>query len=186
MADPGSSRLSSIESDESLISRVRLRDQEALSEIYDRFATIVYSIALRVLGESSAAEEVMQKVFLHVWRNPDAYSDGPLWARMAMVTRNRAIDRLRGHKTEESIDNVTLGSYTISDDLTERESTLQALRRAISLLPSIQRQMLDSVLFDGLTPIEIAGSAAFTGESLASVKAHIRCALLSLRSAIHQ
>lgn len=184
MANRATSGIPNIETEQSLISRVCQRDQGALVEIYDRFASIVYSIALRVLQEESAAEEVMQEVFLHIWRIPDEYNPqrGPLWIRLALIARNRAISRLRGRKTEASIDNTAPGSCVNCGDPAEQSCKRQEICRAIRLLPAIQRQILDCAFFDALTLGEIAAS---TGEPITSVRIHLRCALLSLRNAVH-
>jgi RNA polymerase sigma-70 factor (ECF subfamily) len=179
MTDNATSRLSSTETEESLIGRVRLRDQEALAEIYDRFASIVYSISLRVLREESAAEAATQEAFLYVWRNPDGYTPPtrPLWVTLALIGRNLAIDRLRGRSAEDSIENRALGSCVDRGDFAEQNFTMQEIRRTIGSLPAIQRQILDCACFGGLTLVEIA---AYTGEPITSVKVHLRCALLAL------
>ena len=56
-----------------LVSRIRAGDQQAMSELYDRYAKVVYAVALRVLQDAGAAEDVLQDVFLQLWRNPDAF-----------------------------------------------------------------------------------------------------------------
>src|SRR5437879_13239546 len=65
--------------------------------LYDRYSSIVYAVALRVLGDTGAAEDVLQEVFLQLWRNPGAFdsSRGNLGAWLAVIARNRAIDGLR-------------------------------------------------------------------------------------------
>lgn len=182
MADCVTSRVPSIETEESLISRVRLRDQGALADIYDRFSSIVYSIALRVLREPSAAEAVMQEVFIEVWRNPNAYSlqRGPLSAYLALIGRKRAIDTLRQRKPEDRIEDIAPASNPNLGDLAERECTLSEVRRAIKSLPTIQRQVFELAFFGGLTLIEIATS---TGEPIDIVKTCICNAMLSIRNA---
>ena len=89
-----------------------------MATLYDRFSQIVYSVALRVLGDTAAAEDVMQEVFLQLWRNPEAFnsSRGSLGAWLAVITRHRAIDHLRRRKTETDIEDVVVAVDARIDD----------------------------------------------------------------------
>ena len=83
--------------DNALVAAIRSGDQSAMGALYDRYSSIVYSVALRVLGDTGAAEDVLQDVFMQLWRNPGAFdaSRGNLGAWLAVITRNRSIDALR-------------------------------------------------------------------------------------------
>ena len=85
-------------------------DQSAMAELYDRYSGIVYAVALRVLGDTGAAEDVLQEVFLQLWRNPGAFdaARGSLGAWLAVITRNRSIDSLRRRRPETDIEDVIL------------------------------------------------------------------------------
>ena len=85
-------------------------NQSALAELYDRYSGVVYAVALRVLGDTGAAEDILQEVFLQLWRNPGAFdaARGSLGAWLAVITRNRAIDSLRRRKPETDIEDVIL------------------------------------------------------------------------------
>src|SRR5690242_9198712 len=89
-----------------LVARIRAGDQQAMSELYDRYSKVVYAVALRVLQDTTAAEDVLQDVFLQLWRNPDAFdaSRGSLGAWLAVITRHRSIDRLRKRRPEVDIE----------------------------------------------------------------------------------
>ncbi len=78
-----------------LVARIRAGDQQAMSELYDRYARVVYAVALRVLQDAAGAEDVLQDVFLQLWRNPDAFdaSRGSLAAWLSVISRHRSIDR---------------------------------------------------------------------------------------------
>src|SRR5690349_6798635 len=91
--------------EESLLGRVSKGDQQAMAEIFDRYSRLVYSVALRVLSDSGHAEDVMQEVFLKVWREPQVFFQdrGRLGAWLAVVARNRAIDSLRRRKPSDSV-----------------------------------------------------------------------------------
>src|SRR5579872_2552929 len=80
-----------------LIAGVRGGDESAMTAIYDRYSGIVYGVALRVLGNAAGAEDVLQEVFLQLWRNARSFDEerGRLGAWLAVIARNRAIDHLR-------------------------------------------------------------------------------------------
>ena len=87
-------------SDEMLLRGVRLRDETALSMLYDRYGGLVFTLALRVLGDRELAEEVMQDVFLRCWHGLEQHvaARGRLAGWLLGITRNRAIDVLRGRQ----------------------------------------------------------------------------------------
>src|ERR1700761_2165738 len=91
--------------DAALIMRLRAGDQSAMADLYDRYSGIVYGVALRVLANTTAAEDVVQEVFLQLWRNPQAFDAdrGRLAPWLAVIARNRAIDHLRKRPAEDDI-----------------------------------------------------------------------------------
>jgi RNA polymerase sigma-70 factor (ECF subfamily) len=153
-----------------------------MGRLYDRYSSIVYSIALRVLGDTGAAEDVLQEVFLQLWRNPGVFdsSRGNMAAWLAVIARNRAIDSLRKRRPETDIADVVV---SVEPDLagdTERARAMEKIRGVLGDMPAAQRSALEMAYFEGLTHIEIA---ARTGEPLGTVKTRIRAGLLSLRKA---
>lgn len=169
--------------EESLLASVRARNAEAMAEIYDRFSSVVYSVSLRILREPSAAEDVLQEVFIQLWRNPDCYVSqrGSLCAWLAVVARNRSIDALRRRKPEDSTEDVVLASGVDYADLAERECMMAKVRSAMQALTGEQRQLIERAFFEGQTHTEIAQA---TGDPLGTVKTRIRSALLALRKAL--
>jgi RNA polymerase sigma-70 factor (ECF subfamily) len=169
--------------EDTLLESVRLRRPEAMAEIYDRFSSVVYSVALRILREPAAAEDVMQEVFIQLWRKPDAYVShrGSLCAWLAVVARNRSIDTLRRRRPEDSTEDVVLSSPVNYADLAERECMMDKVHKAMLALPEEQRHMVELAFFQGQTHTEIAEA---TGDPLGTVKTRIRSALLSLRKAL--
>ena len=97
-------------SDTALVSAIRAGDQNAMAALYDRYSPVVYSVALRVLGDTGSAEDVQQDLFMQLWRNPGAFdaSRGNLGAWLAVITRNRAIDALRKRRPQDDIEDVVL------------------------------------------------------------------------------
>ena len=169
--------------EESLLGRVSKGDQQAMAEIFDRYSRLVYSVALRVLSDSGHAEDVMQEVFLKVWREPQVFFQdrGRLGAWLAVVARNRAIDSLRRRKPSDSVEDVILASRTDIASEVERESLIDKIRGAMRILPPEQKLSMELAYFEGLSHSEIA---ARTGDPLGTVKSRIRSALLSLRKAL--
>lgn len=167
-------------SDELLMTRVRDKEQSAMGEIFDRYGSLVYSVALRILKDPGQAEDVMQEIFFQVWKGPHALVQvrGSLGAWLAVVTRNRAIDSLRRLRPTESVEDVVLCSATNLAAEIERNAMMEKVRGVLGKLPEEQRKSVDLAFFEGLTHAEIA---ARTGDPLGTVKTRIRSALTSLR-----
>lgn len=166
--------------DAALIARVRSGDPEAMTALYDRYSGLVYAVALRVLGETGAAEDVLQEVFLQLWRNPAAFdaARGRLAPWLAVVTRHRAIDQLRGRREQADIADVTLAVDAGLDDAVARNRAAEKVRAVLAAMPAEQRRALEMAFFQGLTHTEIAQQ---TGDPLGTVKTRIRSGLIQLR-----
>ena len=171
--------------DASLLALVQRGDESAMASLFDRYSKVVYSVALRVLRDPSAAEDILQEIFMQIWRNPDSFiaTRGSLGGWLAVVSRNRSIDALRRRRPTESVEDVPLASpYNLADDA-ERNIMTERAREVIVLLPAEQRKTIEMAFFDGLTHSEIA---EITGDPLGTVKTRIRSALLTLRKAFQQ
>src|SRR5215467_2997310 len=101
-----------------LIERIRSGDDSAMADMYDRYSGIVYGVALRVLGNTTAAEDVLQEVFLQIWRNPQAFdaNRGKLTAWLAVIARNRAVDHLRKRPLEADIEDLPISTGVNLED----------------------------------------------------------------------
>jgi len=165
-----------------LMSAIRGGDQSAMATLYDRYSSIVYSVALRVLADTGAAEDVLQEVFMQLWRNPTAFdaSRGSLGAWLAVITRNRSIDALRKRRSETDIDEVIVSVQPDLASEAERTRALEKVRGVLGSMPVSQRTALELAFFEGLTHTEIAGK---TGEPLGTIKTRIRSGLLTIRKA---
>jgi RNA polymerase sigma-70 factor (ECF subfamily) len=170
------------EDDVNLIARMRAGDKDAMAAVYDRYRGVVYGVALRVLGNTTAAEDVLQEVFLRLWRNPNGFDAGrgklPAW--LAVIARNRSIDYLRKRPPEDDIEEFSIRSNIDLEDGFARMQAVARIRDVISHLPQEQRKSLEMVYFEGMTQSEIA---ARTGEPLGTIKTRIRTGLLTLRKA---
>jgi RNA polymerase sigma-70 factor, ECF subfamily len=170
--------------DAMLVSAIGSGDEQAMAQLYQRYSDLVYSVALRVLGETGAAEDILQEVFMQLWRSPDRFdaSRGSLPGWLAVITRNRAIDSLRKRRPEAEMTDVVV---SVEPDLAsdaERRHALDRIRGALGGMSPLQRSALEMAFFEGLTHTEIAER---TGEPLGTIKTRIRAGLLTLRKAFN-
>jgi len=171
------------DSDAALIDRVLLRDQVAMTTIFDRYCSMVYSVALRVLKDPAGAEDVMQQIFFEVWETPRNFvaGRGSLAGWLAVVSRNRAVDILRRRKPSDPVEEVELASETNLAAEAERNIMMEKVRNHLDKLPRDQQDQVQLAFFEGLTHSEIS---ALTSVPLGTVKTRIRSALISLRGAV--
>lgn len=166
-----------------LLERLASGDQQAMASIFDRYSGIVYSVALRVLNDPAQAEDVMQDIFIQVWKNPSSFVSGrgSLGAWLAVVARNRAIDCLRRRRPTDSVEDVVLAAETDLASESERNLLMEHVRVYLLQLPAEQRKSVEMAYFEGLSHSEISEK---TGDALGTVKTRIRLGLISLRKAM--
>ncbi len=169
--------------DEVLLRRIAEQDQQAMALLFDRHSRLVYSVSLRVLGDTSQAEDAMQEIFFQLWKAPGSFVHGrsSLAAWLAVVARNRAVDMLRRRKPSDPVEDVVLTSSTNLASEVECAWMMDKVRVVLKDLPAEQQRMLELAFFEGLTHSEIA---AQTGDPLGTVKTRIRSALMTLRKAV--
>ena len=169
--------------DGTLLALVGQGDENAMGVLFDRYSRIVYSVSLRVLRDPTAAEDVLQDIFLQVWRRPDsmAANRSTLGAWMAVAARSRSMSMLRRQKPSGSVEKITLPLAADVSGEAERHALMDRVRALVRQLPVEQRKTLELAFFDGLTHSEIADT---TGDPLVSIKSRIRSALLQLRKAV--
>ena len=168
-----------------LIQRAAAQDREAFSQLYDRFSSLVFSLAMRMLRAQSDAEDLLQEVFMQVWRQAGSYSQerGSPEAWIINIARSRAIDKLRAIRRRDK-------SFILTDDPAAAESpdnvesavgeseAKLAMNSALANLPEAQRRVLELAYFSGLSQSEIAEHLA---EPLGTVKTRMRAAIQRLR-----
>ncbi len=162
--------------------RVRARDAAAFEALYDRYHRLVYGLALRVLADPSAAEDVTQAVFLKIWDTPGLFQAGNFGAWIARVARNRALDVLRSrvaHAEDEFPDSLPADDSLEDSAITHVNA--DRVRSALDRLPREQREPIELGFFGGITHQEIARQ---TGLPLGTVKTRIRMGLRKLRAAL--
>jgi RNA polymerase sigma-70 factor (ECF subfamily) len=168
--------------DSALLAQVEQGDSQALASLYARYSKVVYSVSLRVLRDPASAEDVLQEIFMQIWRKPTAFSTekGSLAGWLAILSRNRSIDLHRRKRPTDSVDDVVLASPFNLAEAAEQNMMLEKAQSWMQQLSAEQQQMLQMAFFDGLTHSEIAEK---TGSPLGTIKTRIRRALQTLRKA---
>jgi RNA polymerase sigma-70 factor (ECF subfamily) len=172
-------------SDTELIRRVNQRDQNALSELYRRYGALVYSLALRVLQNSTMAEEATQDTFLKVWYQSATWDadKGKLVSWLLTITRYTAIDRLRRERRRPNESSVAIDdTFEIADENAVVDDPLvqdgRALRALMNRLPAEQVQVIELAFFQGMSHSEIAEHLRLP---LGTVKTRVRLGLQKLK-----
>jgi RNA polymerase sigma-70 factor (ECF subfamily) len=161
--------------------RVRARDADAFEALYDRYHRLVYGLAMRVLADPSAAEDVTQAVFLKLWGNPGLFREGNFGAWIARVARNRAFDVLRSRSAQDAEIPDAMPADDALEDIALAHMQGERVREALAHLPREQREPIELGFFGGATQEQIARQ---TGLPLGTVKTRIRTGLRRLRSAL--
>jgi RNA polymerase sigma-70 factor, ECF subfamily len=180
---------SEVSVDAALAQRLLRQDVRAFEQLYDRHSRIVYGLVLRILQQAGTAEEVVQDIFLQLWRNASRYdsSRGPFLPWLLTLARNRALDHLRlkserqrrrEDQTEELPPAIALPDYEAGLDQMRRATRV---RKLMSALQPQQRRAIELAYFEGMSHSEIAEKLQ---EPLGTVKSWIRNGLLKLKEGL--
>jgi RNA polymerase sigma-70 factor, ECF subfamily len=168
---------------------IRARNAESLAQLYDETSALLYGLALRVLNDVADAEEVTLDVYHEIWNVPGRYdaARGTVWAWMSVMTRTRAIDRLRQASTRRARE-LPIETYHDSPSpapAPETYSIFQQERalvlRAMEALVPEQREAIELAFFRGLTHVEVAEAV---GAPLGTIKTRIRGGMQRLREGL--
>jgi RNA polymerase sigma-70 factor (ECF subfamily) len=176
-------------SDATLVDRLLQKDVRAFEELYDRHSRIVYALVVRILQQSPTAEEVVQDVFLQLWRNAAQYqaARGPFVPWLLTLARNRALDHLRLKSERQRRREDQTEELPAISQAPEYEKALDEKRRAervrslIGTLSAPQKKAIEMAYFEGLSHSEIANALH---EPLGTVKSWIRNGLLRLKEGL--
>lgn len=175
--------------DATLVLQLLRKDVSAFEQLYDRHSRLVYGLVLRILQQAATAEEIVQDVFLQLWRNADRYdaSRGPFVPWLLTLARNRALDQLRlkserQRRKEHQVDELP-PVCALPDFETDVDDQRQAerVRSLMNGLQPQQRRAIEMAYFQGMSHSEIA---AALNEPLGTVKSWIRSGLLRLREGL--
>ena len=177
--------------DMELVERVAQGDENALGLLYDRFGQAVYSLCLRIVRDSSTAEELTQEVFVRLWRSAASFEParGRVNSWLLRIAHNLTLNELRRRQSRPLVapnsDWTTVGAELAdtSEDsdpaaATDQRERAEEVRRALNQLPAPQRRAIELAFFGGLSQVEVA---AALGEPLGTVKSRIRVGMRRLR-----
>ncbi len=172
--------------DVELLKAVAAQDEAALGQLYDRYRLILFGVLVRILNNREEAEDVLQEVFLQVWRRAADFdaNRGRPFTWLVTLARSRGIDRLRSVASRERV--ATMAGVASDDAADVSDAAMDAIRSeqrgvvndALSQLPEEQKRPLMLAYFDGLTQSEIA---AQLGAPLGTVKTRMRSGMMKLR-----
>ncbi|MDN4524296.1 RNA polymerase sigma factor [Fictibacillus fluitans] len=166
-----------------LYTKVQNGDKSALEQIYDRYEKLLFSFAFRMTQNKDTAEDVIQEVFIKLWRKKGVYSEekGKFSSWLLTVTRNTCLDFIRkakGNEVElEDRDSLVKDEMSVEDQITWKEER-QKLKSAMHLLADEQQKVVDLFYFKGMSQQKIAEEC---GIPLGTVKGRIRLALKHLK-----
>ena len=175
-------------SDALLAARLAAGDDRALAEAFDQLAPSVYGGALRVLGNGSAAQDVVQDVFVELWSHPDRYdaTAGSLRTYLIVLARHRAVDLLRSElrrvaRQERHYRLTPVEPPGAPSDAVMAAETASVVRAAVQLLPDGQRRVVELAYFEGLTCREVANAM---GIPEGTAKSRLRLAMAKLETVL--
>lgn len=167
---------------------VQHADDQAFSVFYDRYVNLVFSIAYTIVDNRKVAEEIVQDVFLKIWKKNHTYhpEQSQLTTWLSAITRNRSIDEIRKKRVGvegKQVSWAEVGQQPDREDigperLVQLRMDQHRVRNALEELPGEQRQVIFLAYFYGMTQQQIAGQL---GEPLGTVKTRIRLGMQKLR-----
>ena len=181
-------------SDEALVARVARGNSAALEVLYDRYASRVLGISVKIIGDQVLAEDILQETFWRVWQRAPTFQShlGPFLGWLFRIARNLAIDAYRRRNVRPQAYLNANGGEPILDampdpgmDVAEQAQSIiqnQQVRKALTCLSDVQRQVIEMAYFYGMTRQEIAEA---TGEALGTIHTRARLALQKLREELN-
>ena len=165
---------------------LRANDRQAFNYLYDNYSAALFGIITQIVKDREIATDVLQEVFINIWRKRESYDPGKgrLFTWMLNIARNAAIDKIRsksfqeGKKNQPLAENVNTGweSHAVDPDIND-----VGLKKIVNRLREEQRTLIDLSYFQGFTHEEIAKMLSMP---LGTVKTRIRSALTQLRTLI--
>lgn len=175
--------------DADLIRRISNNDEVALAALYEQYRTFLFGLLFRILRNRSEAEDVLQEVFVQIWKQSGKFDEqrGKAFTWLVTITHSKAIDRIRFLKTRTRvIEKLKTGKALETNTEFEQNLILrqrrQHVRTALSQLPENQRSLLLMAYFEGYSQLEIAER---TSIPLGTVKTRMRMGIIKLRESLN-
>jgi RNA polymerase sigma-70 factor (ECF subfamily) len=170
--------------DATLMRSIAARDESALAVLYDRHAVSLYSLIRRIVHDEAVAEEILQDVFLHVWKVAPRFDQarGQLRGWLLVMARNRALSHLRKRQDvlADDMDLYAVPTAGMQETVAVQNELTAKIRTALEELPAELSDLFELAYFEGMTHSEIAKR---TGQPLGTVKTRLRSGLTNLRRA---
>jgi len=159
---------------------LRQKRQEGFAYLYDNYSSALYSLILTIVSGREQANDVLQEVFIKVWRQIENYDEnkGRLYTWMMQIARNAAIDHLRTREHKEGRKNQELTESVYEHGSADFNPDKIGLRQIVNNLKSEYKELVELSYFHGLTQEEISRSLNIP---LGTVKTRLRTALIQLR-----
>lgn len=174
--------------DRELMERVVAGDEIAFADLYRRLSPGLFSMIYQILQDQKESEDVLQEAFVQMWKKASTYDDerSALFTWAVMISRNKAIDRLRGRQRRTRLVEEATSEFASSpadfengaDFLSGQSDERKRIHGALSALPAPQREAIELAFFSDMTQAEVSAKLS---EPLGTVKARIRRGLLTLR-----
>lgn len=180
--------MTEVTSDEQLLAAIAARDKAAMTAFYDRYERLVYSFAVRCVTDRSAAEEIVQDVFMKVWRSADSFDavQGKLTTWLLTITKRTAIDlhrKTQRRLSPDLVEDEQLALFKTDEDegpeaIVQANAMREIVSEALQALPDDQRATIERMYYQGYTQREIAEDM---NVPLGTVKGRIRLGLSRLK-----
>ena len=173
--------------DSELVARAAAGDERAVGLLYDRYGTVLYAVAFRVLGERADAEEVVLEAFTQAWRDAPRFEPGrgSVAGWLTTIARSRALDLVRARTRRSRITAAAAAAAPAAppgpDSALDHEERRREVRRALDALSPTQRQAIELAYFEGLSQSEIAERLQ---EPLGTIKTRVRLGMQKLRECL--
>ena len=163
-----------------LVESLKLRDENAYSYLYDNYSKALFTIIYQVVPQQESAEDILQQVFLKIWKNIESYdaSKGRIYTWMINLARNQALDHIRSKEFNKQNKTSELTENVYKDEVAAEGIRDAGLNKVLEQLPEENRKLLEFSYFQGYTQSEIS---EMMNIPLGTVKTRLRTTIIQLR-----
>ena len=163
-----------------LVESLKLRDENAYSYLYDNYSKALFTIIYQVVPRQESAEDILQQVFLKIWKNIESYdaSKGRIYTWMINLARNQALDHIRSKEFNKQNKTSELTENVYKDEVAAEGIRDSGLNKVLEQLPEENRKLLEFSYFQGYTQAEIS---EMMNIPLGTVKTRLRTTIIQLR-----